>query len=186
LQDSIILAIILFQECYILLSTNYYYVFTANDTPLYRLVTSQTDPAQSSNSTSPSSGPSSYRKHNSQNVTTVSALGWSFLVQQPFLPQFSEHSGSIAAVDDNSTRFDFFSIFFREFIIKCIKTETKRYAKSVEDKLSRTIKLSLKGQTCTGVRLHEMYLFFAAIIHMCKLRDCWSKCNFISINFQDQ
>jgi hypothetical protein len=39
----------------------------------------------------------------------------------------------------------FFSIFFQEFIIKHIKTETNRYAKSVEDKLSRTIKLSLKA-----------------------------------------
>jgi len=37
------------------------------------------------------------------------------------LPQFSEQSVSNAAVDDSSTLFDFFSIFFPEFMIKrCI------------------------------------------------------------------
>jgi hypothetical protein len=37
-----------------------------------------------------------------------SALGWSFLDQQPSLPQFSEQSVSNAAMDDSSTPFDFF------------------------------------------------------------------------------
>ena len=59
-------------------------------------------------------------------------------------------------------------------MIKHFKTETNRYA----DKLRRTNKLKPRSvwQTWTGVRLHEMYLFFPVIIHMClmkkpKLRD---------------
>jgi len=92
------------------------------------------------------------------------------------VPQFSEQSGSSAAVDDSSTPFDFFfvAIFFQEFMIKHIKTETNRYA----DKLRRTNKLKPHSiwQTWTGVRLYEMCLFLAVIIHMClikkpKLRD---------------
>ena len=64
---------------------------------------------------------------------------------------------------------DFFSIFFPESMIKHIKTETNRYAKSIADKLRRTKKLKPHSiwHTWTGVRLHEMYLFFAVIIHMC-------------------
>jgi len=57
---------------------------------------------------SPSSGPSSTRKHNSRIGTSDSELGWSFLGQKPSLPQFSEQSGSTAAVDDSPTPFDFF------------------------------------------------------------------------------
>jgi len=49
-------------------------------------------------------------------------------------------------------------------MIKHIKTEINRYA----DKLRRTNKLKPHSiwQTWTGVRLHEMYLFLAVIIHM--------------------
>jgi hypothetical protein len=70
------------------------------------------------------------------------------------LPQFSEQSGSTAAVDDSSTPFDL--IFFPEFMIKHIKTETNRYAKSTADKLRRTNKLKPHSvwQTWTGLRLH--------------------------------
>jgi hypothetical protein len=46
-------------------------------------------PPQPNTSRSPISGPSSKRKHNSQNGTSDSALGWSFLDQQLSLPQFS-------------------------------------------------------------------------------------------------
>jgi len=90
-------------------------------------------------------------------------------VFQQTVGQFSEQSGPTAAVDDSSTPFDFFSIFFPESMIKHIKTETNRYAKSIADKLRRTKKLKPHSiwHTWTGVRLHEMYLFFAVIIHMC-------------------
>jgi len=60
---------------------------------------------------SPSSGPSSKRKHNSWIGTSDSTLGWSFLDQKSSLSQFSEQSGSTAAVDDSSTPFDFFFLF---------------------------------------------------------------------------
>jgi hypothetical protein len=125
--------------------------------PKNSLVSSHTDPAQPSTSRS-SSNPPSKRKRNSRNGTSDSALGWSFLDQQPSLPQFSEQSGSTTAVDDSSTTFDFFSIFFPECTIKHIKTETNRYAKSIADKLRRTNKLRPHSiwQTWTGVRLHEM------------------------------
>ena len=95
------------------------------------MVSSETDAAQPGTSSSPSSDPSSKRKHNSRNVTDDSALGWSFLDQQPSLSQFSEQSGSSAAEDDSSKPFDFFSIFFPELMMKHIKTETNRYAKSI-------------------------------------------------------
>ena len=75
-------------------------------------------------------------------------------------------------------------------MIKRIKTETNRYAKSIADKLRGTNKLKPHSiwQTWTGVQLHEMYLFFAVIIYMClvkkpKLRDYWSTSNFISTQF---
>jgi len=77
-------------------------------------------------------------------------------------------------------------------MIKHIKTETNRYDKSIANKLRRINKLKPHSiqQTCTGVRLHEMYLFFVVIIHMClvkkhKLRDYWSTSLF-PLNFQDQ
>ena len=60
---------------------------------------------------SPSSGPSSKRKHNFWIGTSDSALEWSFLDQKPSFLQFSEQSGSTAAVDDSPTPFDFFFLF---------------------------------------------------------------------------
>ena len=51
-------------------------------------------PPQTSTSRSPFSGLSSKTKRNSRNGTSYSALGWSFLDQQPSLPPFSEQSGS--------------------------------------------------------------------------------------------
>jgi len=63
-------------------------------------------------------------------------------------------------------------------MIKHIKTEPNRYDKSKTDKLRRTNKLKPHSiwQKCTGVRLHEIHLLFAVIIHTClvkkpKLRD---------------
>jgi hypothetical protein len=112
-------------------------------------------------------------------------------IQHSSLPRFSEQSGSNAAVVDSSTPF-FFSIFFPEFMMKQIKTETNRYAKSIADKLRRTNKLKPHSvwQTRTGVRIHEMYLFFAVIIHMClakkhEFRDYWSTSNLIFIQFSE-
>jgi hypothetical protein len=124
-------------------------------------VSSQTDTAQQSTSRPTSSDPPSKKKRTSRNGTSDSALGWSFFDQQHSLPQFSKQSGSTAAVDDSSTPFDFFSIFFPESMVKHIKMETNRYAKSITDKLRRTNKLKPHSiwHTWTGVRLHEMYLF---------------------------
>jgi hypothetical protein len=47
-----------------------------------------------------------------------------------------------------------FFIFFPEFMIKHIKTETNRYDKTIADKLRRTYKLKPHSiqQTCTGVK----------------------------------
>ena len=93
-------------------------------------------------------------------------------------------------MDGSSTPFYFFPIFFPEFTINHIKTETNRYAKSIADKLRGTNKLKPHSiwQTWTEVRLPEMYLFFVVIIYMClvkkpKLRDYWSTSNFISTQF---
>ena len=75
-------------------------------------------------------------------------------------------------------------------MVKHIKTETNRYARSIADKLRRTNEPRPHSiwQTWNGVRLHEVYLFFAVIIHMClvkkpKIKDYWSTSNFISTQF---
>jgi hypothetical protein len=145
-------------------------------------------PAQLSTSRSPATGQSSKRKRNSRNGTSDSALGWSFLDQQPSF---------LSKVDQLQQRLTtphhlifFFSIFFPEFMMEHIKTETNRYVKSIAGERRRTNKLKPHSiwQTWTGVMMHEMYLFFAVIIHMClvkkpKFRDYWSTSNFISIQF---
>jgi len=99
--------------------------------------------------------PQAHQASNSRNGTAYSALGWSFLDQLPSLPQFSEQSGSSAAVDESSTLYDifFFSIFFPEFMIKHIKTETNRHAKSIADKL-RTANM-LKPQHMANLHCSE-------------------------------
>jgi hypothetical protein len=83
-------------------------IFVQKMSPPRSLVSSQTDPALPSASRPTSSGPSSKRNRNSRKATSDSELGWPFLDQQRSLPQFSEQSGSTAAVDDSSTPFDFF------------------------------------------------------------------------------
>jgi hypothetical protein len=77
-------------------------------------------------------------------------------------------------------------------MIKHIKTETNRYAKPIADKLRRTKKLKPHSiwHTWTAVKLHEMFLFFAVIIHMClvkkqKIRDYWSTSSFIYTPFSE-
>jgi hypothetical protein len=87
---------------------------------------SQTDTAQQSTSRPTSSDPPSKKKRTSRNVTSDSALGWSFLDQQPSLPQFSEQSGSTAAVDDSSTPFDFFFYFLPRIYGKTYKNGNKQ------------------------------------------------------------
>jgi hypothetical protein len=97
-------------------------------------------PAQPSISRPTSSGPSSKKKRNSQNGASDSALGWSLLDQQPSLPQFSEQSGSTAAVHDSSTPFDFF-YFLPRIHDKTYQNRNNRYAKSTANRLRRTNKL---------------------------------------------
>ena len=67
-----------------------------------------------------------------------------------------------------------------------IKTETNWYAKTIADKLSRTNKLRSHSRW-----LHELYLFFAVIIHMClvkkpKLRDYSQQVTSFPLHFWDQ
>ena len=126
----------------------------------------------------------------SRQRTSDSALGWSAVDQQPPLPQFSEYSGALAAVDESSTPFDVFSLFFPECLIKHIKCETNKYAKVVGDKLRRSNKLKPHSiwSNWVGVKLHEMYIFFAIILHMClvrkpKVKDYWSTNPFICTPF---
>jgi len=103
------------------------------------------------------------------------------------VPQFSEQSGSTATVDDSSTPFDFF--FFCYFLPRIYdKTYQNRNKQVCWLRRTNKLKPCSIWQTWTGVRLHEIYLFLAVIIHMClikkpKLRDYRSTSNFISTQF---
>lgn len=118
---------------------------------------------------------------------TDEELGWTNSDIQPQLPIFTETSGILANIDETTTPFEVFSLFFPESLIKTFKSETNKYAKSITDKLRRTDKLkknSIWGQWKT-VKLHEIYLFFSIIVHMCvvkkfKLADYWSTDQFIA------
>ena len=152
--------------------TNYYYFCTENDTPPHSLVSSQTDPAQPCTSGSPSSGPPSNRKRNSWNQTSDSALGWSFLDQQPSLSQVSNNVAELQQWMTPPHHLIYFLFSSQKFMIKHIKTETNRNAKSIADKHRRTNKLKPHRiwRTWTRVRVHKMYLFFAVIIHVCVVK----------------
>lgn len=120
--------------------------------------------------------------------STDEELGWVNDDNQPILPEFDDyHSGIKAAIDETSTPIDIFSLFFPDFIFRIFKTETNKYAKSIIDKKRRNNSLkknSIWGKWTT-VKLHEIYLFFSIILHMCvvkkvKLRDYWSTDKFLS------
>lgn len=118
---------------------------------------------------------------------TDNELGWSNTDNQPQLPVFHEVSGIKANIDETSTPFEIFSLFFPDSLIRTFKSETNKYAKSITDKLRRSDKLkknSIWGQWKT-VKLHEIYLFFSIILHMSivkkfKLADYWSTDKFIA------
>lgn len=99
---------------------------------------------------------------------TDEQLGWSLVDDQPLVPEFDEmNSGITANIDDTSTPFDVFSLFFPEWLVKLFKSETNKYAKAMTDKLRRQNKLkknSIWGKWVT-VKLHEVYNFFSIILN---------------------
>ncbi|XP_049791054.1 uncharacterized protein LOC126198636 [Schistocerca nitens] len=76
------------------------------------------------------SGPPTKRQRISRKEPIDAELSWKFADNQPTVPQFVEKSGVMAAVHENSTPLYVFSIFFLVSIMKYIKYETNRYAKS--------------------------------------------------------
>lgn len=100
----------------------------------------------------------------------------------PTLPTFEEHTGVTADINETSSPYDCFSIFFPLSIVHHVKKETNRYAAAIVTKLRRSNKLKPNSllNKWQPVKLHEVYLFFSVIIHMClvkkpKLSDYWSK-----------
>ncbi|XP_049938759.1 piggyBac transposable element-derived protein 4-like [Schistocerca serialis cubense] len=127
------------------------------------------------------------RRRSSVPKSSDAELGWTALDMQPSLPEFKEESGRVTEVGDCSSPFDIFSVFIPESVVKHIKAETNRYVKSIADKIrrSRKMKPNSMWSSWTGVQLHEMYLFFAVIIHMClvkknNLHNYWSTNSFVS------
>ncbi|XP_014479571.1 PREDICTED: uncharacterized protein LOC106746933 [Dinoponera quadriceps] len=136
------------------------------------------------------SGDRPNKRKSKKQASTDEELEWTSVDKPPLLPVFDELSGITAAVDESSTPFQIFSLFFPESMIKLFKSETNKYAKSITDKLKGTNKLkknSLWGKWVT-VKLHEIYQFFSIIFHMCvvkkpKLRDYWSTDSFMKTSY---
>ncbi|XP_046385713.1 piggyBac transposable element-derived protein 4-like [Ischnura elegans] len=113
--------------------------------------------------------------------------GWSDEDNLPIIPVFEEESGVTASIDAASSPFECFELFFPPSIAKHIKVETNRYASSVIAKIrreKRVVKNSL-WNSWQPVKMHEFYLFFSIVIHMClvkksKLREYWSTNKFVS------
>lgn len=128
--------------------------------------------------------------HRPNNKRSDQELGWIFDDTPPALPVFSEISGVSAPLDSTSTVSDCFNIFFSRDMVKHIKTETNRYAASIIDKLKRTntLKKNSLWKVWQPVKIHEIYLFFAIIAHMClvkktKVREYWCKNFFLATPF---
>lgn len=122
---------------------------------------------------------------------TDAELGWTDVDDPPQLPQFDDlTSGITVNIDENSTPFDVFSLFFTETLVKLFKSETNKYAKVMTDKLRRTnsLKKNSVWAKWTTVKLYEVYNFFSIILHMCyvkkpKLSDYWSTDKFIKTSY---
>ncbi|XP_049958237.1 piggyBac transposable element-derived protein 4-like [Schistocerca serialis cubense] len=97
------------------------------------------------------------------------------------LPLFEGVSNVLAPLSAESTEFDCWSVFIDANVIKNIKTETNRYAAATNSKLRMQNKITSRSlwANWSAVKLHEMYQFFAIIIHMClvhkpNITDYWS------------
>ncbi|XP_049768515.1 piggyBac transposable element-derived protein 4-like [Schistocerca cancellata] len=103
---------------------------------------------------------------------TGAELGCKFADNESTVPQLAEKSGVIAAVHENSTPLNVFSIFFPDSIMKHTKSEKNRYAKSVYDKLKAVSRVKPHSfcNLWVEVKLHEMYLFFGIFIHICLVK----------------
>ncbi|CAG5033836.1 unnamed protein product [Parnassius apollo] len=73
------------------------------------------------------------------------ANGWSYeaVQQPPENPVFQEISRVLAPIDENSSLFDCFSIFFPDSFWKLLKTETNRYAAQMKAKQTRQDRISM-------------------------------------------
>lgn len=115
---------------------------------------------------------------------------WSQTDSRPQGFVFEEQCGVIAALDADCTEYDCFSLFFSPDIFRHVKTETNRYAASWLNEMKRkgTLKTFSMFNKWSAVKIHEIYKFFAIILHMCllklpKLRDYWSTDPLIQTGF---
>ncbi|XP_039301196.1 piggyBac transposable element-derived protein 4-like, partial [Nilaparvata lugens] len=116
--------------------------------------------------------------------------GWNSDDNLPDLPVFEEISGVRADLDETSTEFDCFSLFFSKEVMKNIKVETNRYAGCTIIKLRRQNQLKEHSlwNKWHCVTVEEMYSFFSIILHMCIVRkpsidDSWVTDPFVSTPF---
>ncbi|CAG5056292.1 unnamed protein product [Parnassius apollo] len=98
------------------------------------------------------------------------ANGWSYeaVQQPPENPVFQEISRVLAPIDENSSLFDCFSIFFPDSFWKLLKTKTNRYAAQMKAKQTRQgiLKPGTMLYQWKPVTKQELKTFFSVVIHM--------------------
>jgi hypothetical protein len=120
------------------------------------------------------------------------ANGWTYEVRErpPENPVFEEVTRVLAPVDENSSVFDCFSIFFNDDFWKLVKTETNRYAGQMKAKQARRglLKSGSMLYNWKPVTLQELKHFFSIIIHMTLVQketidSYWSTREIINTSF---
>lgn len=106
-----------------------------------------------------------------QNVQQIDeANGWSYkpVENLPENPVFQDLCIVMPPIDEHSTEFDCFSVFFPDSFWKLLKEETNRYASQMKAKQARQVVLKpgCMLYNWKPVTLREMKNFLAIVIHM--------------------
>ncbi|GBP55925.1 PiggyBac transposable element-derived protein 4 [Eumeta japonica] len=106
--------------------------------------------------------------HNARQIDE--ANGWSYkpIEHLPENPVFQDLCTVMPSIDEYSTEFDCFSIFFPDSFWKLLKEEINRYASQMKAKQARqgVLKLGSMLYNWKPVTMREMKKFLAIIIHM--------------------
>lgn len=107
--------------------------------------------------------------------------GWSDMDDDPYLPLFEGCPGVKVDIDEDSTPYDAFKIFFGNDIVRLIKEETNRYARQQINKLISTGKMKPQSlyKNWKPITIADINNFFAVILHMClvnkpNIKHYWS------------